>query len=278
MNQIEVGGALPSLPPEIARMFQRISTPNWQSDVVDIESLLQKAVLADLFWRQIKAPFFTCAENIDSLRDLFEFADQQTVSTLLISFLIKQVMPDNLGQAEKFDRGKYLQHTLGTAVAARNISARTRIGHPDRAFAYGMVHDIGMKVLDCCLPDLLDEVCYVCSKGVCQTVAEQVVLDGLTHEDLGGWLCEKWRLPLAVKSVVKYHHRPLLATSGVDEAKMLYLSDMISAKSCGVNVGMGLPREVEETVRGHLGLTPAGLLEVERELPAQMHEAAKWID
>ncbi len=278
MNRLEVGGALPNLPPDIARLFQRISTPNWQNDAAGIESLLLRQGLAAAFWQQIRSPLFSCPAEVESLRDLLERVDQQTVGALLSAFLLRRLLPAQLGRARSFDREQYRRHTLGTAVAARIIATRTKISQPDRVFAYGMIHDLGVTVLDSCLPDLLDEVCHVRAKGSRQIVAEQVILYGLTHEDLGGWLCEKWKLPLAVKSVVKYHHRPLLATSGVDEAKLLYLADMLSAEKFVGLIGHGLPRKIEATVRGHLGITASGLAAVERELPILVDEAVQLLE
>lgn len=278
MNRLEVGGALPILKPDIVQLFQRISKPNWQSDASGVESLLRRQGLADLFWQQIRSPFFTCSTESESLRELLEWIDQQTVCALLSAFLLRRILPTQLGRARSFDRAKYRRHTLGTAVAARILAARTKISQPDRVFAYGLIHDLGVTVLDICLPDLLDEICHVMGKGSRQVVAEQVILYGMTHEDLGGWLCDKWQLPLVVKAVVKYHHRPLLPTIAIDETKLLYLSDMLSAEQYGDLIGHGLPAGFEETVRGHLGVTQAALAAVERELPLLINETANLLE
>ena len=278
LNRIDAEGLLPNLSPELSLLFRKISAPNWQNDASGVETLLQSSGFADSYWQYIRSPFFAYPVDMESLSDLLDLIDQQTVGALLIEFLLRQVLPQQYRQTTNFDRRKHRRHTLGTAVAARIIATRTKISQPDRVFAYGMIHDLGVTVLDSCLPDLLDEVCHVRAKGSRQIVAEQVILYGLTHEDLGGWLCEKWKLPLAVKSVVKYHHRPLLATSGVDEAKLLYLADMLSAEKFVGLIGHGLPRKIEATVRGHLGITASGLAAVERELPILVDEAVQLLE
>jgi len=39
-----------------------------------------------------------------------------------------------------------------------------------------------------------------------QIAAEKVVLGGLTHAEIGMWLCEKWGLPREIVEIVGYHH------------------------------------------------------------------------
>ena len=278
LNRIDADGLLPNLSPELSLLFRKISAPTWQNDAAGVENLLQSSGFADSFLQYIRSPFFAYPADMESLSDLLDLIDQQTVGALLTEFLLRQVLPQQYRQTTNFDRRKHRRHTLGTAIAARAIAAKTKISQPDRLFAYGLLHDLGVTVLDICLPDLLEDIGHAQTEGTHQVVAEKKVLSGLTHEQIGGWLCDRWKLPLAVKSVVQYHHRPLLATSGIDETKMIYLADMLSALQYEDLIGFGLSQQTEITVRGHLGITAAVLLVVERELPQLMAEVTQLLE
>jgi HD-like signal output (HDOD) protein len=273
MNRLEVGAALPPLSPDLAQMFVWLSTPQWQNHSAAIAEILQRESLAEPLWRNLRSPFFAFAPESQNLQELLEVESSKTIGALLIAFLLRRLLPAQLGRAKSFDREKQGRHNMGTAVGAKLLAAKTKIGDPNRLFAYGLIHDLGITVLDICLPELLDEICHVQSRGSHRVVAEKEILAGLTHEELGGWLCEKWKLPLDIQAIVKYHHRPLLATIGVDEIKLLYLADMLSAESYDELIGLKLSSPLEATVRGHLGITADGLALVRQQMQGAAEEA-----
>ena len=84
-----------------------------------------------------------------------------------------------------FHNKKYWKHCLATSMAAYMISAETKLSDKDKMFTYGLIHDIGITVLDICLPDYLDEINEMHLKGTHQLIAEKIVLDGITHAEIG---------------------------------------------------------------------------------------------
>jgi len=277
INRFEVGAALPPLSPDLTKTFVWLSTPHWQNHSVAIAEILHRESLAEPFWRNLRSPFFAFEPGSRNLQELLEVESSKTIGALLIAFLLRRLLPARLGRAKSFDREKHGRHNMGTAVGAKLLAAKTKIGDPNRVFAYGLIHDLGITVLDVCLPELLDEICHVQSRGSHRVVAEKMILAGLTHEELGGWLCEKWKLPLDIQAIVKYHHRPLLATIGVDETKLLYLADMLSAESYDELIGLKLSTPLEATVRGHLGITAGGLAQIRQQLQEVAAQASQLL-
>jgi HD-like signal output (HDOD) protein len=60
--------------------------------------------------------------------------------------------------------------------------------------------------------------------------AEQFVL-GVTHAEIGGWIAEKWRLPVSYIEVVKYHHTPSLAQLNKSLVAVTQVSNLISKQN-----------------------------------------------
>lgn len=270
INQLETGNALPELPRSIARLFSLLATPHTRNNDDVIEEIGKIDFIQEMLWKNLSSVYFSCAAGKESLPELLELIGPQNINALLIAFVVKRLLPQRLGRAKEFDREKYWQHSLATAIGARSIAEKTKIADKETVFAYGLIHDIGVTVMDICLPELLDEICRIKRRGTPQIIAEKELLAGMSHEDVGSWFCGKWKLPLDIHAVVKYHHRPLSATFCVDETKMMYLADMMSAECCEQSIGVKLPTKTEETVRGHLGITTTGLAAIKQKLPAEM--------
>lgn len=47
---------------------------------------------------------------------------------------------------------------IGTFIASYMIADETKFRDKKKMFTYGLIYDIGITVLDICLPDLLDKV------------------------------------------------------------------------------------------------------------------------
>lgn len=150
---------------------------------------------------------------MSNLREAVIYLGMHTVQVLLIAFITRTLLPEKSGRSKLFSRISYWKHCMGTSIASCKLAVKVGICDKYEPFAYGLVHDIGIAVLDTCLPEVLDEVFTKVEEGTPQIIAEKEVMGGLTHSDIGAWICEKWGLPENICSVVEYHHKPLLTNS-----------------------------------------------------------------
>jgi len=107
----------------------------------------------------------------------------------------------------------YWRHCLTAAFLCRAIAARTKKASDDdegqRFFLAGLLHDIGILVLDQFFPEQFEKVsAHAFSNETSFLAAEHAVLDKETHPMLGGALLEMWRLEPSVTDAVRYHHAP----------------------------------------------------------------------
>jgi len=139
----------------------------------------------------------------------------------IISIISRTLLPEKSGRSKLFSRISYWKHCMGTSIASCKHAAKVGICDKYELFAYGLVHDIGIAVLDTCLPEVLDEVFTKVEEGTPQIIAEKGVMGGLTHLDIGAWICEKWGLPENIRSVVEYYHKPLLTKRYADDIQQI---------------------------------------------------------
>lgn len=168
-------------------------------------------------------------QNKITVKDALTYLGAKTAKTIVVSYILRLLIPDSKGRAKIFNNKTYWKHCIGTAAAAYLIADKTGLSDKDKMFTYGLIHDIGITVLDICLPDMLDKIHAMHLNGVHQIVAEKIVLNGITHSDIGMWICQEWSLPEEASAVVGYHHTPYLTEKYANEVKIMHLADAISA-------------------------------------------------
>ena len=166
--------------------------------------------------------------EIRTIKEAISYLGAKNAVCIMIAYTTRLLIQNKHGRTKLFDNKKYWKHCLATSIASYMIAAETKLSSKDKMFTYGLIHDIGITVLDICLPDYLDRINEMKLKGTHQIVAEKIVLNGITHAEIGRWICKEWGLPDEILDVVALHHTPLLADRNIDEVRIIYLADSIS--------------------------------------------------
>jgi len=130
----------------------------------------------------------------------------------------------------KFPQKKYWMHSIITAVAAQRIADDLGYQTSGEAFTAGLLHDLGIlvtyKVFNKEYKQIID---LVKNEGVPYLEAEEKYL-GITHQEVGGFLIDKWNLPFAITEVIYNHHNPSLARENTELASLIHLADYMTKK------------------------------------------------
>lgn len=128
----------------------------------------------------------------------------------------------------KFPRKKYWFHSILTASAAKRISDDLGFPYGGEAFTAGLLHDLGLPVIYKYFPQdyqgIVDSVRYK------HMTFEQAELEymGMTHEEMGKFLMDKWNLPSNLAEVVQFHHKPSLSAENKVLASIVHLADYMT--------------------------------------------------
>lgn len=284
MNNLEIidifekSNKLPVMNSEITEVISMINN----SDSIIIEEFADKIAkcgnLKESLLINVNSGYFKLQSKIESLSDAIIYLGMQTVERLVIAYLIKSLIPAGIGNSKELDREKYWKHCLGTSIAANLIAEKLGKEDKYRYFAYGLIHDLGVAMLDICLPDVMDEVVTIQKKGVHEIIAERLVMSGFTHEQAGGWQCENWGLPEDFKAIVEHHHTPLLAKKYLEEVNIMSLSDSISSLYYERLLGFNTKYELNKNVLNKLGITKDDVEEIGTTLPEKIEEANKQLN
>lgn len=217
--------------------------------------------------------------KIENIKDAVVYLGAKNAKLIVASYITRLLLPNKKGRTEIFDNNNYWNHCIGTSVASYMIANRTGLSDKDKVFTYGLIHDIGVTVLDICLPEYLDKIYALQKKGLHQIAAEKIVLNGITHSEIGLWLCKEWGLPDEIAEIVGFHHTPYSSTSEyITEVKIMYLADSISTNYYQQLLGNEITFQYAEEIMEALKITKEFMDEIIDVLPKEVEKINSIIE
>ena len=126
-----------------------------------------------------------------------------------------------------FDYHTFWRHSLGVAQTVLVLQQRAaNLATPiPEAYAAGLLHDIGMLVLDRTLGAGYGTVLANAREQARPLFLVERETFGTDHADVGGRLLEVWRMPTPLTQAVSGHHDPVAADTMA--AHLVHLADCI---------------------------------------------------
>lgn len=260
---------LPEVPKSFGEILNMLFDPcNYNMDVC-IEKFSHHPQLEKVLI-QVLNDHSKLKREIVSIKDAVVYLGAKNVRIIAIAYIIRLLLPDRTGRAQIFDHNIYMKHCIGTSIASSMIAEKTGLCDKDKMFVYGLIHDIGIIVLDVCLPESLDKIYDLQKKGVHQIVAEKIVLGGITHSEIGRWICKEWGLPDEIAQIVGFHHTPFLSNQYTTEIQIVHLGDSISANYYEKLIGNKTAFIFSEKVMESLGVNKEFVIEIIKKLPKEV--------
>lgn len=160
----------------------------------------------------------------------------------LAQIVMSTAFEDYYSQAEQgysLTRGGLYRHAVGTAMLAERLALFTNFAQPDMAYTAGLLHDIGMVVLDQYMANV--DPFFYRQKEVEEPdliKIEQETL-GVDHTEVGARLAEIWGLSETMKEVISKHHYPEKAGGDPKLTMLVYLADLLMSKfQAGLDLGL----------------------------------------
>lgn len=275
---IENSECMPKLHPNAAEILEIMKNPM----MLDIDLLAMKVSqcerLNELVLKNINTGFYHIGKKVTSIREAVVYLGMQTVQNIIIFYITRQLFSEILHEKKNrlFSMKLYWKHVIGTSVASSILSEKIKRGDKFKLFSYGLLHDIGIALLDACLPGLVDEIAKGLLSGTHQVVAERSVLGGITHADVGAWLCRKWNIRDDIINIVEHHHTPFWARSSIEDVRIIYAADVISTEYYERLLGLNLNHDISKRIMDYLGISNDDRFEIIEALPQEV-EKIHWL-
>jgi putative nucleotidyltransferase with HDIG domain len=130
----------------------------------------------------------------------------------------------------KFDQKKYWIHSILTAAAAKRIADDLGYQTSGEVFTAGLLHDLGIPIIYKFFNDEYKEIVNAVEKEKITFLEAEEKYLGITHQEIGKFLVDKWNLPVSIADVLNYHHNPSLAESNRELTALVHLADNMTRK------------------------------------------------
>jgi putative nucleotidyltransferase with HDIG domain len=208
------------------------------------------------------AAFYSRGGAVTTVRDAVMKIGLDNVKGIALSISLLTIFRGKqTGDAGDYE--KIIRHSMAVGVIAKDITDVLRWHQQEEVFTCGLLHDIGLLVMNAFFPDLYEQIIVGVKKGMSFADAEREVC-GFTHGDIGAWLADKWNLPESMSEVIRYHHTPFHDDPKPSLAAVVHLADVIAIKKDFSPTSMrGYEAPFDSAVLNVLGMTEPLLLQVE---------------
>ena len=123
---------------------------------------------------------------------------------------------------------EFMLHSYLTGTACKKLASDIGFNNSGEAFIAGFLHDIGISVLHRYLhSSFINIIELVETKGMAFMDAEMDVL-GMTHEQVGYFLLDRWNFPKEISEPILTHHTPVESNSCPVLGAVVNLADYIT--------------------------------------------------
>jgi len=127
-------------------------------------------------------------------------------SKVITALALSSSVYDMTGDWEtSVDRTRFWRHALCVAITSRKIAETVKIGYPEEAVICGLLHDIGVLILESSFPEKYSNIWKEVSSGEKLEVLEENVW-GTNHARVGKFLLQQWNLPETISTAIGSHH------------------------------------------------------------------------
>ncbi|MBD3333676.1 HDOD domain-containing protein [candidate division GN15 bacterium] len=181
----------------------------------------------------------------------------------------------------RIERSRFWRHSLETAVASRLLATKSGKSNPDEAFVAGLLHDVGILVLESSFPEKFERIWPVVESGERLEDVEENIW-GTNHARVAQFLFEQWHLPESICNAVGHHHNQFVSSMKDEEfhlPQIVGLADLLGQYTM-VKARTMTTADLErrEIMQSNLGLSNKDLEALQASVTSQMIEEARFLE
>jgi HD-like signal output (HDOD) protein len=219
---------LPVLSQVASALLRLVDEPNSSAKLL-AQSIEQDPAISAKLLRVANSAYYG-HQNVSSISTAVQLLGMTSIRAMVVGIAYQQV---SCGQtvSSSFSNLDFWEHSLAVAIASRLIAKSKLPEQMEELYLAGLIHDVGMLVLDRFLPHKFDLAIQTAfSRGITLHQAETEVL-GYAHDEVGGLLAEKWSLSERLITMIRYHHSPTGAGDLTLHCQIIAAGDAIARLS-----------------------------------------------
>lgn len=240
LAKLQSARELPTLPAVLMPLLSYLERPLDSQDVHQIVNLISKdESLAGRCLKVANSPLFGSSREVETIQSAVVVMGIERIHQIAVSCSFLKLVP----ALKDMRPSVFWAHSLSCALVAREFAGRIGLRDPGKAYAAGLLHDIGIIAL-------LTVAAEDFARAFRRARADQIPLHeaeereiGISHAQAGKIVAGVWRLPEDISDVIACHHAPANAKVDPVLVSVVGFSDLL----CRLN-GMGYGyNEVRQT-------------------------------
>jgi putative nucleotidyltransferase with HDIG domain len=270
---------LTSLPQTLAEVL-RVTREEDSSTQELAKVLMRDPAMTAKVLRIANSPYYGAGRTISTVTQAVVTLGMRTVSALTLSSSVYKLVGD---WKTAIDRTRFWRHSLEVAIGSRMIYEALGKKSSEEAFVAGLLHDIGILVLENSFPDKYRQIWQRVQQGESLAELEEQVW-GTNHARVGKFLLEQWHIPPRICEAVGMHHLTFppesAAKSEIALSQAVNLANLMSRFPIPevTRKEMSFAHESREMIRTSLGFTSEALNRIEEQLFTRTIAEAKFLE
>ncbi len=200
LNSIE---NLPSLPIVIHQIQKALANPD--NSMGQISKIIEKdSSLALKTLKLVNSAYYGLRNPITSIKGAIVILGLEAVHNLVLGLSVIKMFKNS--DKKMFDHGAFWEHSLGCALLSKSIAKKTTPGELEEYFIAGLLHDIGKLIFEQYLHEEYITVLKSTKDNDSSLVSQETAVFGFTHADVGAFISMKWKFPIQLAVIIRYHH------------------------------------------------------------------------
>ncbi len=172
------------------------------------------------------SPLYGIKRKVSSIEFAILVLGFQEIKNIIMALSLVETM--KAVPSHYFDPMEFWLHSLVVGTGAKGISQHLGFDFGSEAFVAGLFHDVGVLVIYNYFNTEFKQIIETASaENLSLLEAEKRIL-GLSHQEIGKYLAEKWNLPQQLCDAIFYHHNPDVCKENKSFVSVIHLVDYMT--------------------------------------------------
>lgn len=265
-------GEVSSLPTTAQRVLQLTEGEAMGEELRDV--IQSDPVLVAKILRRLNSSYYALSNKVVNVRTAVSLLGFREIRNLALTVFVSKMYEQPALQHSRFKRENLWSHSVAVAAAARLVSRVCGKASGEEAYIGGLLHDLGLILLDQTLPKHFHKVIDAIDPATPTCTVENRVLT-FDHASLGGYVATRWNLPEQVADAIAFHHAPnRYQGRHADLVNVVAVANYLCSRAGWTSLGVHNVPAPPDEVYGQLGLDQVSLAIIWDELEITLEKAS----
>lgn len=232
---------------------------NPEAGAADLKNVVEgDPALSARVVRMVNSAAYGVRTTVTNLHQAISYLGFNQVRNLAMTASVSEIFKKE-AEIGQYKRSGLWRHLVSVGICARLLARRLSIKAFEDAFLAGLLHDIGIILIDQHVHDDFQQVIKSLSHGDALADIEREIM-GFDHCQLGERIAEEWRFPVPARAAIRHHHNALrYKGDGADLVRCVEIANVVCSVKGITSVGRNCVSPPLQTFQA-VGLTKEDII------------------